>query len=751
MHATKRCAVMLVCAVAVMAATLAQVSAQSPAKRAMTFMDVIEMRSVGGGDISPDGRRVVYTVSIPHWKSGRNYTDIYIAQADGSGAPRRMTFSAEKNESSPQWARDGRQFAFLSNRDATGTATTTQLYLMHADGGEARKVSDAPQGVNAFSFSRDGKWLAFSAGRADARQLWLVDLKQDDAAPVQLTKHATPVGSWAWQPDSARIFFIAADSVDRDDARRRERKFDVRIINPPRVPNHLWSVTIADKSEKRWTSGTEYGVGSFTQSQDGAWIAFRSASLDRYSSGSSIDDAENYLLDAGSGAIRRLTNNKKGESLPRFSPDNKLLVFTAGDDFDSFRNTKFYVMPVAGGEPRKLLGEWDHSVGQPNWSADSKTIYFTEGIGVDQHWFAVDAASGKLTQLTRERGVMGGSFDHEAGLFLLSFSDPTQPTDYYVARPETIGNRARWVRVSDANPQVAGFHLSEYETVRWKSSDGQMVEGILSKPVGYEAGKRYPLIVQLHGGPAAADTNGFSGGYGSYIHIFAANGYAVLRPNYRGSDNYGEKFRMQISGDYFRQAYDDIIAGVDYLIARGIADPDKLGMMGWSAGGHWSNWTLTRTDRFKAISSGAGGMNWISMYAQTDVQAPREFYFKGKPWENWDHYLDVSPLKYIKNAKTPTLIHVCEGDPRVPKPQSDELHMALKKLGVPTEYIVYPLDTHGIGEPRYQMVKMVSEFNWFEKWIKGKPGWFDWKQMLATLEEPRGEERRTAEPSNDRN
>jgi dipeptidyl aminopeptidase/acylaminoacyl peptidase len=295
------------------------------------------------------------------------------------------------------------------------------------------------------------------------------------------------------------------------------------------------------------------------------------------------------------------------------------------------------------------------------------------------------------------------------------------------------------MRVSNGNPQVAGMQLGEYETVRWKSSDGQMVEGILVKPLGYEKGKRYPLIAQIHGGPAAASTNGFSGNYGTYTHVFAAAGYAVLQPNYRGSDNYGEKFRMEIAGDYFRQGYDDIISGVDYLIAQGIADPDKLGMMGWSAGGHWSNWTLTHTDRFKAISSGAGGMNWISMYAQTDVQAPREFYFKGKPWENWDHYVEVSPLKYITNAKTPTLIHVCNGDPRVPKPQSDELHMALKKLGVPTEYIVYPQNTHGITDPRYQMVKMVSEFNWFEKWIRGKKEWLDWKQLLATLEEPKGE------------
>lgn len=715
-------------------APLAAQGKPSAGKKPMTFMDVMEMRDVGAGSISPDGKLVIYTVNVPVWKDGKEYTDIYIAPADGSAPARQMTFTRGKNETRPEWSRDSRSFAFLSNRDGA----QNQLYLMRTDGGEARKVSDAKDGVSAFAFSRDGKWLAFSAGKANARQLWLVDLTREDAEPVQWTKRATPVRNFAWSPDSARIFFTAPESVDKDDEKRREKKFDVRIVDEPRPNVHLWSVSVADKSEKRWTSGEAYGVATFDISEDAKWLAFRSASVDRHT-GLIDPDTEVYLIELATGDIRRVTNNKMAEGGVSFSPDAKWLAFTAADEFTWGRNTKLYLYPVAGGELRKMLPEWDHNVGNISWSKDSKTIYFSEGLGVDQHLFALSVADGKLAQLTRETGVLGGTLDRDSGLFLLRFTDPTTPPDYYVARPETVGQRARWVRVSNGNPQVAGLQLAEYETVRWRSSDGQMVEGILVKPLGYEKGKRYPLIVQIHGGPAAASMNGFSGSYGTYTHVFAAAGYAVLQPNYRGSDNYGEKFRMQIAGDYFRQGYDDIITGVDYLIAQGIADADKLGMMGWSAGGHWSNWTLTHTDRFKAISSGAGGMNWISMYAQTDVQAPREFYFKGKPWENWDHYVEVSPLKYITNAKTPTLIHVCNGDPRVPKPQSDELHMALKKLGVPTEYIVYPQNTHGITDPRYQMVKMVSEFNWFEKWIRGKKEWLDWKQLLATLEEPKGE------------
>ena len=212
----------------------------------------------------------------------------------------------------------------------------------------------------------------------------------------------------------------------------------------------------------------------------------------------------------------------------------------------------------------------------------------------------------------------------------------------------------------------------------------------------------------------------------------------VLLPNYRGSTSYGEQHRLDIvgSGNYFQKGYEDIITGVDHLIAQGIVAPDSMGVMGWSAGGHWSNWILTQTDRFKAISTGAGAMNWISMYAQSDVQRNRAEYFaRGKkPWEDFKSYWKVSPLKYINNAKTPTLIHVVDGDPRVPRPQSEELHMALKQRGIPTEFFVYPGTTHGIPDPRNQYLKAVAEFTWFEKWIRGKP-WFTWKDLLKAVDD----------------
>lgn len=710
------------------------------APRPMTFLDVLQFRTIGAGTLSRSGNFFAYTIGTLDWKTGKRFTDIYITAA-GGGPPRQMTFTPDKDEWAPALSADGQWLAFLSNRDArpnAGTETPAeggsragQLYLMPIAGGESRKISDGPGTVAAFAWSRDGRRIAYLAGKPENRQIYVYDLA--GAGPRVLTKHSTSIASLEWAPDGSRLYFRAPDTQDADDRKRVEMKFDVRIVNPPVIPVHLWEIHAGSRTEKRLTSADKFTVAEFHVSQDGRWITFTGNTCDRFIDALDRRDSEPYLLETATGKLERLMDNNVAESTPIVSPDGRWIALTAPEDFTYFRRSRLYLRPAAGGDWRMCPKDWDGDVENPAWSADSGSLYFTAGNGVAHELFGVDAESGAIRQITKRNGVVAAQYDPDTNGFVLSFQDPSHPADYFLASPAEAGQPGRWRRMSDANPQTADFALGEYETVRWKSADGTAVEGILVKPLGYEAGQRYPLIVQLHGGPAGAYVRSFAASYGTYVHVFAAGGYAVFQPNYRGSTNYGEKFRMEISGDYFRPGFDDIMTGVDEVIRRGVADPDKLGMMGWSAGGHWSNWTLTHTDRFKAISSGAGAMNWISMYAQTDVHANREFYFQGTPYENWDHYLDISPIKYIKNAKTPTLIQVGGDDQRVPRAQSEELHMALKKLGVPTEFIVYPKMPHGITEPRYQMVKMVAEYNWFEKWIKGKPGWFEWKEILRTL------------------
>jgi dipeptidyl aminopeptidase/acylaminoacyl peptidase len=404
-------------------------------------------------------------------------------------------------------------------------------------------------------------------------------------------------------------------------------------------------------------------------------------------------------------------------------------------------NSRVYLRRVDDreGKWRKLGTAFDGDVSTGFWSRDGRTIYFNEGIRATNQLMALDVASGAVKQVTSEPAALRVEQDEDTRQLLVSYSDPASPADWYLAPSvESLSKRASWTRLTDVNPQIRELALGQEEEISWTSKDGTKVGGILVKPVNYQPGTRYPLIVAIHGGPAAADVLGFNGGYGA--QAYAGAGYAVLKPNYRGSTNYGQAFKNGIVGNYFPPGYEDIMAGVDALIAQGIVDSTRMGVLGWSAGGHWSNWILTHTDRFKAISSGAGTSNWISMYAQSDVQRNRQYYLGDKlPYEDFDAYWTQSPIKYVKNARTPTMIHVVEGDPRVPSPQSVELHMALKKLGVPTELYMYPGASHGIPDARNRYVKSVAEMAWMDYYVRGSGRKFAWRDVLKSLDEGKGE------------
>jgi dipeptidyl aminopeptidase/acylaminoacyl peptidase len=720
------------------------------AQRPLTFLDAQLMRQVGAPTPSVDGKWLLYTLSTPDWKEARRQTDLFLVSTErGLPSTRQMSFTAEKSESSPQWARDGSFFVFASNRDApAASAMRNELYLMRPDGGEARRITNTKEGVSTFAFSPDGRWLVYRSGKADEEQLYVLPVAGiDSAAPVQLTRHATGVGLWRWAPDNRRIYFATADTVDRDEKLRTEKKFTVVIRNPETPRSSLWALDVPERRTTRLTRDTTISVTGFTISADGRWVAFQGVDASRYKRNITEQgiNADLFLLEAGTGQIERLTENREvPESQVSFSPDGRWLAFSAPDDMTrySMTNRRVYLRRVddRGGQWRKLGAGFDGDVGVDFWSRDGRTIYFNEGVRATNQLLALDVEKDAVRQVTKERASLSVSRDDDSGLLLLNYADPTTPpTLFTVATPEQAATRSTWRQLTAANPQVRGFALGQEEEITWTSADGKQVGGVLVKPVGYRAGQRYPLIVAIHGGPASADVLGFNGGYGA--QVYAGAGYAMLKPNYRGSTNYGQAHKTDIVGNYFQKGYEDIMTGVDHLIAQGIVDSTHMGVLGWSAGGHWSNWILTHTDRFKAISSGAGTSNWISMYAQSDVQRNRQFYLGDKlPYDDFDAYWNQSPLKYVKNAKTPTMIHVVEGDPRVPSPQSVELHMALRQLGVPTELYMYPGRSHGIPDPRNQLVKSVAEKAWMDYWVRGSGRRFAWRDVLQTVEEQTGVE-----------
>jgi dipeptidyl aminopeptidase/acylaminoacyl peptidase len=424
------------------------------------------------------------------------------------------------------------------------------------------------------------------------------------------------------------------------------------------------------------------------------------------------------IVDIESGAVRSLVASGAAESDPFFSPDGRTVGLAISDDPPTWAfASRLAVVSRDGGPPRTLAVTHDQRPDVLGWSADGKSLIFSETRGTVNRVSAAPVDGGAIVDLT-PADVMVDQAALDPSRTRLGFTSqaPDRAPEAYVS---TLAPFAP-VRVSHAQ-ELPAAALPRTEVVSWTSPDGSPIEGLLTYPAGYAAGARVPLLVVIHGGPAGVFVRSFTGGVSPYpVAVFASRGYAVLRCNVRGSSGYGRAFRHANHKDWGGGDYQDILSGVDALVARGLADPDRLGVMGWSYGGYMTSWIITQTQRFKAASVGAGVTNLMSFAGTADIPSFIPDYFDGEFWDDLETWSKRSAMFHVKGVRTPTLIQHGEADLRVPVSQGYELYNALKRQGVPTKMVVYPRQPHGIQEPRLQLDSMQRNLEWFDRWVMGK-------------------------------
>jgi dipeptidyl aminopeptidase/acylaminoacyl peptidase len=668
-------------------------------KRAMTFEDVMSLRVVSDPRISPDGKRVAFVVTQADMKTNFRNSDVWLVSADG-GDSRQLTRSPKRDDQ-PRWSADSRSLAFISDRDGKA-----QVYVLSIDGGEARKVTDVQTAVQSFE----------------------------------------------WAPDGKRIAYIATDPVSESREKEKKEGFDQIIADSDYQYAHINIIDVADGAASlakamKLTDG-DLHVTEIAWSHDGGAIAFTARSTPKLADSGTT---EIYMIDAdGKQNTRptRITNNDRSESNIAWSPaGNTLSYLSNSDKYPSIGPSRIHLLEVIrattrGGQspsltgflttsqPKVLLPQFNDYITRYEWSSDGRVIYFAADRGTSRHLWRV-SSNGNQSNLMTIGTVLNGPFSlskpgsskagaQGADRIAALREEPWHPAEVFLEPlPESGDVITQAQQLTHMNPQLQGLAFGRVETVKWKSSkDGREIEGILVYPIDYEPGKRYPLITSIHGGPEGAYQLSFMASYGEFPHIYAGRGYASFFPNFRGSSNYGYEFASANVGDLGGGDYQDIMSGVDYLIQRGIADPARLAIKGYSYGGYMSGWIIGHTDRFKAAVFGAGLSNAISYYSQADIQFGRETLHQGTPWRNNQNMIERSPVFYLQNAKTPSLIYQGEKDERVPLPQSLETYMGLKKAGVTTQLIIYPREGHGLREPAHQLDKMRREMEWVERYVR---------------------------------
>ena len=682
-------------------------AAASPlfAARPIELADYYRVETASAPAISPDGRWVVFVRNRIVEAENRRRTELWIAPADGSSAATRLTTPAF-NASAPRWSPDGALLAFRSTRTGSageeeprsgrggrGGGGESDIWFLHMDRptGEAFQI---PGVEGTPIFSPDNRWIAFTRRTPTPRT----------------ARDLPPLEKQLEQRFKGRVY----DWMNV--------RFDGRGYLPdPRdsgatPPNELYVVSRDGGSPRQVTRlGVDVREAAWRPDSSALAVIADSHQRDEYS----YERADLWVATTD-GQIRRLTDDGFEYDSPTWSPDGQSLVFRRRQGLSQIIQSKqkhgaavdLYRTPAAGGPMANLTSDWDLIPDAPSYSPDGRYVYFAAAVGGDTQLFRMAAAGGQPQQVTGgDRNLTGFSFSRNFDRMAYSAGQPTHPADAFTARIDGSGE----VRLSALNAVwLDGVDLSPAERVHFPSKDGTQIEGWIVLPRAAKA--PYALVLAIHGGP--------HGAYGSNFDFefqwLAANGFAVLYTNPRGSTGYGEKFLWATWGGWGRLDFEDVMGGVDYALAHYPIDRKRLAVTGYSYGGFLTNWTITQTDRFAAAVSGAGVVNWISDYGTADIPRTKESEFGGSPWEPESNELmrSLSPITYAAKVKTPTLFLDGESDMRVPIVENEQMYTALKKLRVPAKMVRYPGDYHG-GWPPWDMVhRYYQESQWFREFLQ---------------------------------
>jgi len=647
----------------------------------------VRLRRASDPQVSPDGRAVAFCVA-PLSKEGEHPTGtIMRVPVDGAAPPRSFT-TGPGLDHAPRWSPDGAWLAFISDRHERGKPA---LYLMPADGGEAER-------------------LVTERGEASDPR---------------------------WSPDGARLSFLLKEIDSEDEEKRKKEGRDDAIVVDDDKYTRLWLVDVASRAVTR-LSPDDVNVWAHAWSPTGAGGATgdriallhtATPQVNDYYGGSTLstlavsgagDDARSdNIAGVSVGPLTTVCRVEGSAESLCWSPDGSRLAFVAPALQRSFTSSAAAPLVVAasGGGLQALVQDHSAEFSHVAWLSDDTLA----AVGVEElHgvYYRV-TLNGAVSPLLPDGQPAAGSprdvaLSPDRATLAVVQATTTSPGDVWAARPgESL------TRLTTLNPDLEGLAWGEVEQVSWHAPDGLEVQGLLVKPVGYEPGRRYPTIIHVHGGPAWQWSEGFYATWHDWDQFLAARGYAVLLPNPRGSTGRGTSYVGANYDDVGGGEWQDVLAGVHYAIGRGIADPDRLGIGGWSWGGYLTAWAVTQTDIFKGAVMGAGLSNLLSDHGQNDIPDANRLYFRGLPYHDAAAYWDPSPIKHVARVKTPTLILHGEKDDRVTPAQGREFYRALKTLGVPTQFVLYPREPHGFTERAHQLDVIKRVMGWFEKYVKG--------------------------------